>query len=296
MGDTPEQSGPFQKVGECLYRHSSGTYYALVKHGGKQHRQSLKTSDPKEARRLLGDFRKKLSRTDPKQGRVTIAQLADRYLSGIAGMKPKTIATRTAIIHKLKANWPGGAHALARDAKPSTIETWLAGEEKRLRAASFNEYLRVVRGMFAVALKDKIIGESPVTRKEKRREKPNRLTPTWEEFKSIVNFIRNNKFSDSANASADLIEFMGLAGLGNAEAALLTWGDVDFKQGRIKVYRVKTDVGFEIPIYPQLRPFLERLKNRQSREENQLMMRKSSLFATPCEGRSNSVTRGGRIM
>jgi hypothetical protein len=37
----------FKEVGQCLYRYSNtGTYYALVKRGGKQFRKSLKDLRP----------------------------------------------------------------------------------------------------------------------------------------------------------------------------------------------------------------------------------------------------------
>ena len=52
---------------------------------------------------------------------------------------------------------------------------------------------------------------------------------------------------------------MGLSGLGQAEMASIKRSDVDLKAGRIVIYRHKTSKGFVIPIYPQLRPLVERL-------------------------------------
>ena len=268
MSNTQERVSIFRKVGECLYRHSAGNYYALVKHGGKQYRKCLKTTDAKEAKRLLGDYRKRLEQTDPRQGKVTVGQLAEKYLTGIGGMERSTVENRAGIIRILKATWPGGEHVLAREVKPSTVNDWLSIHEKRLKSSTFNEYLRVVRCIFRVAVNDKIIAENPVLRTEKKREKPNRPCPSWDEFKAIVSAIRNNQPLGSGEASANLIEFMGLAGLGNAEAWKLVWGDVDFKRNTIKVYRAKTDTGFQIPIYPLLKPFLERLKSKAEEENN----------------------------
>lgn len=45
-----------------------------------------------------------------------------------------------------------------------------------------------------------------------RVEAPIRSTPTWEQFQSIVADIRAQKFNAEAEESADLVEFMGLAG------------------------------------------------------------------------------------
>ena len=72
-----------------------------------------------------------------------------------------------------------------------------------------------------------MIARSPVFGiKQRRREKPIRLTPTLADFHAIVGNIRAQKFADTANESADFIEFLGLAGLGQAEAAALKWADI----------------------------------------------------------------------
>jgi integrase len=113
--------------------------------------------------------------------------------------------------------------------------------------------------MFAMAEADGMIARSPVFgMKQRRREKPIRLTPTLEEFRAIVTSIRAQKYSDTAQESADFIEFLGLAGLGQAEASALTWADVNLQRAQILTFRQKTRTGFAVPIFPQLRPLLEK--------------------------------------
>ena len=70
--------------------------------------------------------------------------------------------------------------------------------------------------------------------------------------------IRTQKYADTAEESADFIEFLGLAGLGQAEASALTWGHVNFERGQLLTFRQKTRSGFAVPIFPQLRPLLEK--------------------------------------
>lgn len=69
----------FHKVGQHLYRlESSGTYYALLKRGGKQIRKSLKTADAPLARRRLAELRNKVSRLhelDPAAARSCLRRL-----------------------------------------------------------------------------------------------------------------------------------------------------------------------------------------------------------------------------
>jgi hypothetical protein len=47
---------------------------------------------------------------------------------------------------------------------------------------------------------------------------------------------------------------IGLAGLGQAEVAAIKRSGVHLDAGRIIIYRAKTDVGFAIPVYPQIAP------------------------------------------
>jgi integrase len=98
-------------------------------------------------------------------------------------------------------------------------------------------------------------------------EKPIRLTPTFEQFKAIIADVRAQRFSADAQDSADFLEFLGLCGLGQAEAAALTRADVDFEAGRIITFRHKTKSGFAVPLYPQVRPLLERLCDGKSHDE-----------------------------
>src|SRR5207237_6816130 len=126
--------------------------------------------------------------------------------------------------------------------------------------SSYNAYLGVLRAMFNLAVSDALIAESPIRDlKERRREKPIRLTPTWEQFQQIIADVRAQVFNADAQDSADFLEFLGLAGLGQAEAASLTRCDIDFDRGQIITFRHKTRTGFAVPIYPQLRPLLVKL-------------------------------------
>ena len=92
-------------------------------------------------------------------------------------------------------------------------------------------------------------------------ENPIRLTPTWDQFQKIIASIRSQKFSDTGDDSADLVEFMGLAGVGTAECANMQGEHIDLSANRITLYRKKTDTGYAIPVFPQVLPFLKRLES-----------------------------------
>ena len=109
-------------------------------------------------------------------------------------------------------------------------------------------------------MRDRIITFSPAAHlRSAKREKPIRLTPTFEQFKAIIADVRGQQFNADAQDSADFLEFLGLCGLGQAEAGSLTRADVDLAAGQTITYRHKTSTGFAIPIFPQIRELLERL-------------------------------------
>ena len=260
MKDNQSNNGGFHKVAECLYRYSpNGVYYGRIKTGGKELKRSLRTTDRALAQRKLREFRDEQRHVDRSRGNLTLAQLCDRWLATKKNAKPKTLGTKTHVIKQIKAWWPGGASAMRlRDITPSQADLFLA--RFNFGAASQNAFVTVLRELFDFAVRDNCIARNPCAHlKFHYRDKPIRLTPSFEQFRAITDDVRSQPFNADAQHSADFLEFLGLAGLGQAEAASLTRSDIDFDAGRFITFRHKTSTGFAVPIFPQLRSLLERL-------------------------------------
>jgi integrase len=251
--------GTFQKVGECLYRYSSnGVYYARIKSAGKEIRQSLRTTDPALARRNLATLRNEQRQIDHSKSHLTLRELCDTFLQTVQHQKPKTIERKTHIVSRIKLGWPGGVGVQLGKITPTDVQLWLS--RYNLGPVSRNLHLACVKEILAMAVNDGVIFHSPASGiKSVKLSKPIRKTPTFEEFKAIVAEIRSQRFSADAADSADFVEFIGLAGLGQAETSVLRVDDVDWQRETITTFRHKTKSGFAIPIYPQVRPLLERL-------------------------------------
>ncbi|HEY2626075.1 MAG TPA: hypothetical protein VGI41_04915, partial [Candidatus Udaeobacter sp.] len=259
MQTTQRKSGEFHRVGESLYRYSSnGVYYARIKTDGKEIRRSLETTDRDLAKRRLADFRDRRRQIDQSQGKLTLAELCDRYLATVRHQKPKTVERKALIARRIKDDWPSGSLTQVSKIKPSECELWLS--RYQFGPVSRNMHIRCVRAIFAMAVHDRIIVTSPAEYlKGSKLPRPIRITPTFEQFKAIIADVRAQRFNADAQDSADFLEFLGLAGLGPAEASSLTRADVDFEAGRIITFRHKTVTGFAIPLFPQVRPLLKRL-------------------------------------
>ncbi|MCP5527453.1 MAG: hypothetical protein H7A47_11735 [Verrucomicrobiales bacterium] len=80
-----------------------------------------------------------------------------------------------------------------------------------------------LRQLFKIAISARALAESPAAGlRMLKPEEPIRDTPTWPQFREIVEEIRRQKLNDDAKESALLVEFMGLAGVGTAECANLS--------------------------------------------------------------------------
>lgn len=258
MGTLKSHVGAFQKVGECLYRYSSnGVYYARIKTSGKEIRRSLETTDRDVARRELARFKDEQRQVDRSLGKLTLAELCERYLHTVQHQKAKTIERKNLITGRMKSGWPTGAQTQVAKIKSSDVDLWLA--RYQLGPASRNLHVACAKDIFAMAVRDNVISRSPAEHvRSVKLEKPIRKTPSFEDFKAIVADIRAQQFSADAQESADFVEFIGLAGLGQAEAAALRHSDIDWKRETITTFRQKTKSGFAIPLYPQLRELLLR--------------------------------------
>lgn len=249
-----------------LYRHSiNKTYYGIKKITGKRKERSLLTTDRKLAERRLRDWSSDLEKVDAEVERTTMAGLLEKFAKTRQGKAPKTKQTEEWILKKFKAEWPFGLDVQVSRVRPSMLDEWLAKQEPKMKNSSYNRVALFLRQLFALAVNDRIIAESPFARVQKgwkRPEKPLRLVPTDEQFATILKDVRAQTQNVEADESANFIEFMGLAGLGQAETASLTWGDVNWNKGEygeLTVRRHKTKALFFPPIYPHLRPFLRSL-------------------------------------
>src|SRR5438874_410950 len=155
-----ELSGPFVKVGECLYRYvPNGVYYARIKTSGKEIRQSLRTTDRTKAKRELGRLKDEQSQIDRSKGKLTLAELCDQYLKTIKHQKPKTVERKTLIARRIKSDWPTGKQTQVGKIRPSDVDVWLSQYD--FGPVSRNLHVACAKDIFDMAVRDKVIAHSP---------------------------------------------------------------------------------------------------------------------------------------
>jgi len=253
---------------QWLFRHSiNGTYYAQKKINGKRKEHSLDTKDRKIADRRLKEWIANLEEVDSEAEKMTLSVLLDKFTDANRGKATKTKETNESIIRRFKETWKHSLGIRVSQIRASHLNGWLEAHESRLKNSSYNRYAAFLKQVLEIAVADRVIAanQNPyvgVRTKWKRPEKPALNIPTNEQFEKIVEAVRAQKFSDSAEETADFIEFLGRSGLGQSEAASLSWGNVDWKNSELTVRRQKTGVVFCVPIYPDLKPLLEKLYSK----------------------------------
>jgi integrase len=264
-GATKRLSTPFKKVSgaSSLYRYigydgavKNGSYYMIAKFKGSKTpvKENLNTADLALAKRRLLEAKQ---RRKTGAGDITLMALADSYKSGRNGKNQKTIQW---VLNKLEKRCTFYG-TMVRKILPSDISKFVSG--LKLEPRSNNLFYQTLKGIFEEGVINGYLERNPMEplkkalRKKVSRKLPH--VPTQEEFEAILKAIREQKFSDTAKASGDLVEFLGTAALGAAEAANLDWRDINFKTEKMRIQRQKTKVYFDVPLYPDLKPLLERL-------------------------------------
>ena len=253
-----------QKVAECLYRHSSsGTYYALVKRAGKQHRRSLKTKDRKVAERFLSDFRQKVTRLSHTMSasRVSFRDMAGLWLDTLrAHLKPASMARRETSVGQL--NDLLGSMTL-KNITSRVCEEWSKKRGQALSASTYNNERDTLRLIFEYAKKEGVLLDNPADDLPRRKLPRNSLViPTKEQFSSLLRTLRDG--DQRRVEAANLVELLAYSGMRLREATAMRWADVDFEQGRFTVTGgeggTKNLEMRAVPLFPALRAFLERLR------------------------------------
>lgn len=247
-------AGVWEKVPatSSLYRYTpNGNFYMFARINGRLVRESLQTTDLALAKRKVLDAK---DRRKTQTGEITLLQLAQEFKASRNGKNQKHIDW---MIKKLESGCPF-SDSLVRKINPIEISRYVSS--LKLNPRSNNLLFETLKGVFELGVIGGYLQHNPMEKLKKTlRKKVTRKIPSIpspEQFGNIVKAIRNQKFSDTANESADLVEFLGLAALGEAEAANLEWKDIDFQAGKMNIQRQKTKVYFQVPIYPALKPFL----------------------------------------
>lgn len=274
-----------ERVAENLFRDSvTRMYYGKKKVNGKRKVHSLDTTDRKLADRKLAKWLGETVTANPEAVKKTLADVVKQYREERQGLSDSSHKCDTMVIKQIESarTKDGGPFVFDLTARfsaitPAQIALFMGRMKKRgISDRSYNLHALVLSAIFEIAERDGIVTENAYKKAKvkwmKLKVAPIR-TPTLEEFDAILTAIRTNKFNRTTRKpcqqsldAGDFVEFEGRAALGQAETYNLFGKHVHLEEGYMNIKRQKTGVYYDVPIYPNLRPLLERMRAERGGE------------------------------
>lgn len=248
-----------------LYRNKHGTYFALIKAGGKQIKKSLRTDDPALAKRRLADLRQKAARlSGAEQKNLRFEELTELWLESIKGeLKPSSYRRRVVCVNGLLPVFKGMP---VRSIRHDTVDQWKIRRGANLSARSYNVELETLNQLFRYAIEVKrLLLDNPAEYLKRRKQlKPKPVIPNKEQFSALVRELRQ---SPQAGEAANLVEFLGYSGCRLGEAIQAKWCDVNFQLATLLVtggeLGTKNHEQRTIPLFSPLLTLLQRMRSEQ---------------------------------
>ena len=278
-----------------LVRHvQSGNYYARIRVCGKLIWKSLKTDRISVAKLRLGDFHKEerqraAAQTAVARGKMTFADALQTYrerLKGDHSLKDRSKSYREERITALLKSWPDLNETDIAQISKADCLTWAADFGKTASPSAFNNTAGTLRLVLDIAVEAGARYDNPAIhiKRKKVRQKLLQL-PSQKHFIELVTTIRNGD-GGWAERCADLVEFLAYGGCRKGEAARVNGRDCDFDKGEITVLGdpatgTKNWEIRRIPMIPDMRRLLERLKKRRGAEE---FLSKPVMLVHECQG------------
>ncbi len=226
-----------------------------------------------------------------KPAETELGSFLDSYLAGRTDLKPATRVVRFQIIRDLKEFF--GETRDARTVTPGECDdfkVWLVG--RGLASSTICKRLQNARWFFHAMRRRKLIGENP-----------------FDGVSMVASGVRDRqRFVTRAETAAILahcpdhhwrtiIALCRFGGLRNpSETLSLRWQDVDWSESRIVVTSPKTEhhadgASRTIPLFPELRPFLEESFDRAAEGEEFVVDQRFLRAAIRANGWANSNLR-----
>lgn len=247
-------------VAECLYRdETSDVYYAIFWLHGRQIKKSLKTTERNiaVARRDLKRRELGLDRAQATIARdATFKTVATAWLDELAPrLKDSAKRRRELCIQYIARHFDGPILTLTRD----RVTRWAKERAAQVSARTFNMELATIQHACRYAMQGGIFNSSPADHiRTIKLDAKTVTTLTRDEFGALLAELRQ---SPKAAAAADLATFLAYSGCRLNEALGVTWGDVDFTAGTVKitggVRGTKNRRQRIIPLFAPLRRLLE---------------------------------------
>ena len=253
----------------------SGIYFARVRVKGKLFRQTLKTDVMSVATLRLGDFIK-----DKREemgddaaivsGKLTVGDAVEVFrkrLDAQQDISEGAKVYRRKCIDALLASWPELERLPVGKVSKDACLTWAKKFSDDYSATVYNNTVGTLRMILDIAVEKGARASNPAEWIGKRRIVQRELhLPSPAQFEQFVTKIETAGGGFSKDC-ANLVRFLAYGGFRKTEAANIRFDDCDFQNGQIRVRVTKNGKPRSVPMIPEMKALLEKLKAKAGDRE-----------------------------
>jgi integrase len=241
----------------------SGIYFARVRIRGKLFRRTLKTDVMSVAKLRLRDFIKdrqeEMGDCSVLTGKMTVGDCVTIFrerLDGRQDIKEGAKHYRRKCVEALLKSWPQLESIPVSKVGKDDCLTWAKKLAEKYSPSVYNNVVGSMRMILNVAVEKGARAQNPARFVTKKRIVQRELIlPTPHQFEKFVIAVEEAGAWCSREC-ADLVRFMAFGGFRKTEAANITWEDVDFASGQIRVRVTKNGRPRSVPCIPDMMALL----------------------------------------
>ncbi len=259
-----------------LLRHRTGRYYARFSASGKTWFEALKTDVAEVAKIRFSEAKLRVVKTRKTKRKISdgIAKMGDlallmrQRIDQRTGVSEKTKELNRQALAFLEKTWTDFASVLPKNVTPLAVIEWRENaiktgsgfrppgskktSVKGASASTVNKAIDMLRHLLDIAVDTSAIPGNPLLgrRKLKAPNKPKK--PNLPEARTLeAVFNEMGSIGGRGISTAEFCRGLAYTGCRKAEAAGLTWGDIDQSRGVIRVAGTKTESAErEVPLIP----------------------------------------------
>lgn len=256
---------------------SSGGFYARFRIGGKLTWKALDTTVLTTAKLKLPDvIKRERELLAAGDGQITFEQAKKIYLDRLDAnpkLKQKTKEYHKQRLKALAESWTDLDSKKVRNIAKDDCIQWAGRFARKYSATSFNHTLGILRAILEIGIENGARFDNPAKSIERLSESsPPPKLPSQKQFEIFVRAIESSG-SRHSRPCANLVRFLAYGGFRLGEARNVTWGDCDFRTGKITVYGDETGLKGRtagecrsVPMIAEMRQLLEGMRAERTSE------------------------------
>ena len=256
----------------CLRKRKTKNGFVYVvdfRYQGERHALSVKTSNRRMAEKVRSDIEAKIASglfrlKEYEEKEIRLSDFLNVYFTGAQGLKLKS--TLQVDGFRTKAFLRTVGDVPISSIRIETLEKWRAKRLEKVRPATFNGELRVLKTVFSKAVEYGYLQSSPFKKIKKVREEQKRLYMTSDEIRKMFDYLqhltqnaRNKNHRSVANKFMLFCEVLLGTGMRRSELINLTIDHVDFERNIVLLEKTKGKKRREIPMTSRVGDILGQL-------------------------------------